>query len=130
MGVTPVTLGQKGTNESPRNTSTSVTGGVTGVTPPPCYACDVSNSGKDETYSNDMASVTGVTPYSKHEDMSPLGGHPACLPPAASVPLNGTAPPCAHPETRMERMEDGSILTRCLTVATGRSEPQKGGPDG
>jgi hypothetical protein len=47
--------------------------------------------------------------------LSPLLGPPDCLPPAASLLENGTAPPCTHPKTRTERMEDGSILTRCLT---------------
>jgi hypothetical protein len=41
---------------------------------------------------------TETTPLSN----SPLGSSPDCLP-----------PPCAHPETRTERMEDGSTLVRC-----------------
>jgi hypothetical protein len=43
--------------------------------------------------------------------LSPLNLSPLdCLPSS-----NGTAPPCPHPETRTETMEDGSTLIRCTT---------------
>ena len=101
MSVTGVTLGHNNPDTAPESVTealqryTPVTGG--GVT-----LSETLTPEKDETYSNDMASVTGVTPPVAPKGVFPVVA-PDCLP-----------PPCAHPATRTETMDDGSTLVRCL----------------
>jgi hypothetical protein len=74
MGVTPVTLDQKGPEGPPK----SVTGRYRGVTGGGVTLFAPLTHGKDETYSNGMASVTGVTPpvYAPHHVSPDMPGTP------------------------------------------------------
>jgi hypothetical protein len=129
-GVTPVTsvtLGQNNLDTASKSVTgalqryTPVTGG--GVT-----LFETLTPEKDETYSNGRASVTGVTPPVRQNDVSrddlPYPRDKAEETGAALPETLGSAflagpdclpPPCAHPETRTETMGDGSTLIRCTT---------------
>ena len=97
-GVTGVTLGQKDP-ELQEDTE----GGVTLDLPISDYSS--MSYGYDGVSDTGDTGVTGVT--GKYQQgpppLIPLTA-PDCLP-----------PPCAHPETRAQRMEDGSTLVRCTT---------------
>ena len=70
MAVTPVTLGQKGLETPPE----SVTGGAKrnrGVTGGGVTPVESVTHEKDDTYRNERASVTGVTPYVRPNGVSP-----------------------------------------------------------
>jgi hypothetical protein len=93
--VTPVTIVQN--EQALQERYRGITGG--GITLVQLFTPDGSI-----VYKGDMGVVTGVTPTVRDNGVSSLVETPDCLP-----------PPCAHPETRTERMEDGSTLVRCLT---------------